>query len=169
VFDRIVAQYPTNEIALLATAKRGDCYFQIASHTNYFDSYLVASNAYATVLKSPLKLPAKVRNQAEFGMGRVLERMGDRVTENDRLQLRKTALNHYLNVVYGDGTRTQEPDPFYLKLAGREAARLAEELGNKGAAIELYKRLCAIVPASRPLWESRIAALQDSSESKSAL
>ena len=49
VFDRIVTQYPTNEIAVLATAKKGDCYFQIASHTNYLDSYITASNAYTSV------------------------------------------------------------------------------------------------------------------------
>ena len=95
--------------------------------------------------------------------------MAERMAEGERLQMRKAALQHFLNILYGDTANGESPDPFYLKLAGREAARLAEELGNKEAAIELYKRLTIMVPGSRPLWESRISSLQDSPESKSSL
>lgn len=160
VFDRIVTQYPTNEIALLALAKKGDCYFQIASHTNYLDSYITASNAYATVLQAEAPLSQKVRNQAEFGLGRVLERMAEGKPEGERVKLRKAALNHYLNIVYADAAAGKKADPFYLKLAGREAGRLAEELGDNDAAIELYKRLSIAVPASKSHWQNRLTFLQ---------
>jgi TolA-binding protein len=167
VFDRIVTQYPTNEIALLATAKKGDCYFQIASHTNYLDSYNIASNAYSTVLKSRARVSAKVRNQAEFGLARVLERMADGKPEQQRADLRKAALNHYLNIVYGGANGDEKPDPFYLKLAGREAGRLAEEMGNTEAAVELYQRLSTEVPASKSLWQSRISLLRSAKNPRS--
>jgi hypothetical protein len=161
VFERVATQYPTNDIALLATARKGDCHFQIASHPNYADSYIVASNAYRTVLNSERNLPAKVRNQAEFGLGRLLERMADRKPDEERQALRKSALNHYLNIVYGEGVDGQRADPFYLKLAGREAGRLAEELGDTEAAIQLYKRLSMAAPAAKSLWESRITLLEN--------
>ena len=162
VFERVATQYPTNDIALLATARKGDCHFQIASHPSYAESYIVASNAYWTVLHSNKKLPAKTRNQAEFGLGRVLERMADRKTNGERQTLRKAALDHYLNIVYGDGVEGQKADPVYLKMAGREAGRLAEELGETDAAIELYKRLSTSAPAAKSLWQSRITLLENS-------
>ena len=169
VFDRIVAQYPTNEIAVLALAKKGDCYFQIASHTNYFDSYVTASNAYSAVLKSETPISMKTRNHAEFGLGRVLERLSDGKSETEGRKLRKAALNHFLNIVYTESNDGQKADPFYLKLAGREAGRLAEELGETEAAIELYKRLSNEIPASKTLWESRITLLQNSARQGSSL
>ncbi|MGZ8919565.1 MAG: tetratricopeptide repeat protein [Limisphaerales bacterium] len=169
VFERVATQYPTNTIALLATARKGDCYFQIAAHTNYADSYIVASNAYSTVLRSKAELPIKVRNQAEFGLARVLERMADGKPESERAALRKGALNHFLNIIYGEAAEGQKADPFYLKLAGREAGRLAEELGDVEAAIQLYQRLSEEAPAAKSLWESRITLLQNGKERKSRL
>jgi len=83
--------------------------------------------------------------------------------------MRKAALNHLLNIVYSTGTSVEKPDPFYLKLAGREAGRLAEELGDSEAAIALYKRLSTELPASKALWESRISLLQRGSSAKSVL
>jgi TolA-binding protein len=167
VFERIATQFPTNEIAFLATAKKGDCYFQMASHTNFVESYTVASNAYAAVLGSTANISTKVRNQAEFGLARVLERMADAKPEKDRLALRKSALNRYLNIVYGRAEGARTPDPFYMKLAGREAGRLSEELGEREAAIELYKRLSETVPAAKSLWQSRLAALRGVGEKTS--
>jgi TolA-binding protein len=169
VFDRIVTLFPTNEISLLALAKKGDCHFQIASQNNYLDSYLTASNAYSAVLKSPTRPSVKVRNQAEFGLARVLERMADGKPKEERLKLRKAALNHYLNVVYPASDDHEKADPFYLKLAGREAGRLAEELGEKRAAIELYKRLSKDVPAAKSLWENRLSLLQEKSAEDSSM
>ncbi|HEX7860159.1 MAG TPA: tetratricopeptide repeat protein [Verrucomicrobiae bacterium] len=169
VFDRIVTQYATNEIAMLALAKKGDCYFQMASHTNYVDSYTIASNAYGTVLSSPSKLSTKARNQAEFGLGRVLEKVAENKPDAERTRLKKAALDHYLNIVYGAAEDGSKSDLFYLKLAGREAGRLAEELGEVEAAVGLYKRLSKEVPASRSLWESRLSLLENAREAKSAV
>jgi TolA-binding protein len=164
VFERIATQFPTNEIAVLATAKKGDCYFQMASHTNYVESYSIASNAYATVLTSTASVSAKVRNQAEFGLARVLERMADGRVEKERQTLRKSARDHYLNIIYGDLEGPQRSDPFYMKLAGREAGRLSEELGEREAAIALYQRLTESVPAAKALWQSRLTALRATQE-----
>ena len=164
VFERVATQYPTNVIALLATARKGDCYFQMASHTNYVDSYAVASNAYNTVLTSKAELPVQARNQAAFGLGRVLEKMAQGKKEAERDSLKKAAMNHFLNIVYGGEAGGQKADPFYLKLAGREAGRLAEELGEVDAAVQLYERLCVEAPAAKSLWQSRITLLQKDRE-----
>jgi hypothetical protein len=86
--------------------------------------------------------------------------MAESKPEKDRLMLRKSALNHYLDIVYGDGLGSQKSDSYYMKLAGREAGRLSEDLGERDAAIELYKRLSEAVPAARSLWQSRLAALK---------
>ena len=66
-----------------------------------------------------------------------------------------------MNIVYGDGVEGEKADPVYLKLAGREAGRLAEEMGESDAAIELYKRLSKSAPAAKSLWESRITLLEN--------
>lgn len=169
VFDRITNQYPDKPIAILALAKKGDCHFQIGSHTNYPSSYVEATNAYWTVLKtSSPDVPIKVYNQAEFGLARVLETMAEGKTGPDREALLKAALDHFLNIVYGQNGKGPS-DPFYLKLAAREGGRLAESLEKTEAAIQLYRRVAQEAPALKAMCESRIALLLSKQEQNSAL
>jgi hypothetical protein len=169
VFDRITNQYPSTPIALLALAKKGDCHFQIGSHTNYPTSYIEATNAYWTVLQSNVpEIPVKVYNQAEFGLARVLEKMAESKTGPERDRLYKASLDHFLNIVYARNGKGPS-DPFFLKLAAREGGRLAEALEKPEAAIELYRRVAREAPALKSMCESRIALLLSKQEQNSAL
>lgn len=169
VFDRITNQYPGTLLAVLALAKKGDCHFQIGSHTNYPSSYVEATNAYWTVLKTTAtNVPVKVLNQAEFGLARVLEKMAEGKNGADRETLLKTALNHFLNIVYGR-TGPGPSDPYYLKLAAREGGRLTEALVDTEAAIQLYRRVATKAPALKSMCESRIALLENKRDQSPAI
>ncbi len=170
VFDRITNQFSTNVISVLALARKGDCYFQLGSLTNYQNSYVIASNAYASVLNSRMtNVPVKVFNQAEFGLALVLERIAEGKTGAEREKLLEAALNHLLNIVYGQSSNGSGADPYYLKEAGKAAGRLAESLGNTEAAIQLYKRLSETAPSLKAMWENRITMLQSTREQNTIL
>jgi TolA-binding protein len=170
VFDRITNQFSSNIISVLAVAKKGDCYYQLGALTNYQGSYTIASNAYSTVLNSKIPgIPVKTYNQAEVGLALVLERIAEGKTGAERESLLQSALDRFLNIIYGEYRNGEGPDPHYLKLAGREAGRLAEAMGNTEAAIQLYKRLSQAAPALRSMWESRIALLENTREQKSSV
>jgi TolA-binding protein len=165
VFDRIANQFSSNIISVQALGKKGSCYYQLGALTKDLSSYTIASNAFNTVLNSKAPdLPVKTRNQAEFGLALVLERIAEMKTGAERENLLQVALNRLLNIVYSENS--DGPDPYYLKLAGREAGRLAESLGDTDAAIQLYKRLSHTAPALRSMWESRIALLETTREQK---
>ena len=165
VFDRITSRFASNVIAVLALAKKGDCYFQLGSRTNYPGSYAIATNAYWSVLNSKMPgLPVKVYNQAEFGLAQVLVRMAEGLPAAEREKLLERARDHLLNIVY-----SENPDPYYLKEAGREAGRLSESLGNTDAAIELYRRLSSKAPSFRTWWQNRITMLESTREQRTIL
>lgn len=154
VYDQITKQYPSNRLAILAWGKRGDCHLQLASQ--FPESYGHATNSYLMVLqlKKP-DTPVAVLNQAEVGLGKVYESMAENRKGGEREALLKQSLRHYLNVVYSDA-----PDPAFLKIAGSSAGRVAETLGEREAALELYRRLLKDLPALKTTWDSRIAALE---------
>ena len=99
--------------------------------------------------------PASVINQAEVGLGKVYESMAEGKANGEREALLRESLQHYLNVVY-----SPDPDPAFLKIAGGSAGRVAETLGDRAAALELYRRLLKDLPALRTTWESRIQSLE---------
>ena len=159
VFNRIVTQYPGHKLAPLALARKGDCHASLAEF--YPESFGAAMEAYREVLKfQPPAVPASARNQAETGLALLLKRAAENKPPEERQKLLREALDHLLNVVYGTNLNGESPDPFYLKKAGLEAGRLAEALGDHGAALELYRRLMEQAPSLRSLWEGRIASLQ---------
>lgn len=167
VFDRITNQFSSNIISVLALGKKGSCYYQLGALTKDFGSYAIASNAFNTVLNSKAPdLPVKARNQAEYGLALILERIAETKTGAERESLSQAARDHLLNIVYGDGENGEGPDPYYLKLAGKDAGRLAESMGDTEAAIQLYKRLSQMAPALKSMWESRIALLENTREQK---
>lgn len=160
VFDRVATQFPSNKLAILALGKKGDCYLQLASLPAYADSIKEATNAYLAVLNSHLPgLPTSARNQAEVGVGLALRNLAETRQGNEKEQLQNAALNRFLDVVY-KRERGEEPDAYYLKIAGLEAGRLAEAMGNTTAALKLYRRLVTDVPTLKTLWQGRINSLE---------
>ena len=154
VYDQIIKQFPSNRLAILAWGKKGDCHLQLASQ--YPESFKHATNAYQTVLRlKQADTPASVINQAEVGLGKVYESMAEGKANGEREALLRESLQHYLNVVY-----SADPDPAFLKIAGASAGRVAETLGDRAAALELYRRLLKDLPALRTTWESRIQSLE---------
>ncbi len=127
----------------------------------YAQSFTNALEAYEKVAQTATdETPVSVLNQAEYGMGLLFEKAAELKSGAERDALLKKALGQYLNVVYGTNLKGKQPSPLYLKLAGRDAGRLAENLGESSAALELYKRLLKELPSMKKTWESRIAALQ---------
>lgn len=160
-FNRITSQYPTNRLAPLAWGKKGDCHFQLA--TAYPKSYEDAEEAYKTVLNwTATEAPISARNQAEFGLAMVWEKRAfqDGRSVKDRAEWLSQALDRLLNIIYSKNLAGKQSDPFWVKKAGLAAGRISEALGQKEAAVELYRRLIKELPSMRPLWESKIQALQ---------
>jgi TolA-binding protein len=159
VFQRIVNQFPNSRIAPLAMARRGDCHAQLAAH--YPESFGVALESYrAVIAQKPPAVPVLAHNRAEVGLALLLKRSSETKPPDEKQALLKQALNHLLNVVYGTNLNGEAPDPFFLKMAGMEAGRVAEALGEDSAALELYRRLIEQAPSMRTFWEGRIASLR---------
>jgi TolA-binding protein len=163
VFDRIATQYPSNKLAVLALGKKGDCHLQLAALPAYADSYREATNAYTAVLNSRFPdMPIAARNQAEVGLGVAFKNMAEGKSAPERERLQLLALDHFLNVVHSTDAQDPDarPDPYYLKVAGLEAGRLAEVMGKNEAALRLYRRLMNEAPSLKNFWETRINSLQ---------
>ena len=92
---------------------------------------------------------ATVRGIARVGMGVVEEKLAEQKTGAEQAALLQSALNHYLDVLYFDKDlkEGEKPDPFWVKKAGLEAARLAESRQEWAQAIKIYERLRALMPA----------------------
>ena len=73
-----------------------------------------------------------------------------------------------VNVVDAKGWREGEkPDPFWVKKAGLEAARLTESAQEWTQAIKIYERLRELMPALGPTLDKKAAkAAEQSSRSK---
>ncbi len=155
-FERITRMGSTNRLEPLAWGKIGDCHFQLAAMDP--QSYDKATNAFHRALESKrTDVPAAARNQAEVGIALTLEKMAE-TRPKDREALLKAALNHHLNVVYGQGTGSEKPDPFWQKRAALAAGRLAELVASDGAR-ELYERLATEIPAMKATWQAKLDAL----------
>jgi tetratricopeptide (TPR) repeat protein len=158
IFDVITKQF-TNRFTPMAWGKKGDCHMQL--YPTYAQSFTNAVEAYEKVAQTATEeTPVSVLNQAEYGLGLIYEKASEQKTGAEKEALQKKALEQYLNVVYGTNLKGKQPSPLYLKLAGRDAGRLAESLGETSAALELYKRLLKELPSMKTTWESRISALQ---------
>jgi TolA-binding protein len=155
-FERIPQLFPTSRLVPLAWGRIGDCYLQqaAAQDTKYYDNAL---DAYRKVLQPELKADLSTRCQAEMGLGLVLERQAALKKPPERLTLLRTALDHYLNIVFGRNLAPGEQlDPVWFKEASLAAARLAEELQQWDLAAKLYDNLAAALPALRRSLDKKI-------------
>ncbi|HVU09055.1 MAG TPA: tetratricopeptide repeat protein [Verrucomicrobiae bacterium] len=153
-FGQIIQLYPTNELAALAWGEIGDCDLQL---TNYD----AATNAYAQAVNSPWG-NISARSQAQIGLGLALEKKAAASSGDDQKNLLQTALQNYLDVLYGNNLRDGEtPDSFWVKKAGLQAAALAESLGEWQQAANIYQRLEKLLPPLHDSLEKKIAAAQE--------
>lgn len=125
-FGKLQQLYPTNELAVRAAGRIGDCYLQLAAQNpNFYES---AARAYASVLTNSLAT-VPVRSQAEVGLGLVLEKQAALKPGTNAPALAQQALTHYMRVVYGENLAPgEQPNPFWVKEAAQRAFRLMEEL-----------------------------------------
>ena len=152
LFIQVVQLYPTNELGLLALFYIGECNVQLAN-------YDTATNAYAQVFNSPFASVA-ARSQAQIGFGIVLEKKAALLNGTGQNVLLNQALDNYLAVFNGLNLRDDEqPDAFWLKKAGLQAAPLIGLLNDPKAERNFYVRLETKLPQLADMIEKKIAAL----------
>jgi hypothetical protein len=123
----------------------------------YYDK---ATNAYQQLIDSPLALVA-ARSQAKIGLGMLAEKQASLTTGDEQAALQtallKQALENYRDVFLENNLRDGEmADPFWIKKARLEAARLSETLNEWTDAVGLYQKLEDLIPSSRTLFENKI-------------
>lgn len=149
-FNKIIQLYPTNPRAPQAWGRIGDCYLQLASLDPKL--YDTATNAYFEVVSSPVA-DVSARSQARVGIGVVFERLAK--TTNPELW--KAAFESYYSVADPRNLRDGEKlDPHWFKIAGLDAARLAEEHQEWETAIRIYLRLIEALPPLRLMLEKKL-------------
>ena len=153
-FRKLQQLYPTNDLALLAEVRIGDAYLQLAGSDAQY--YATASTAYSNALAAAsARVPT--RSQAEVGLGLVREKQARALPVGAQPAARQVALEHYLNVAYERNLRAgEQADPFWVKRAALDAARLAEELQLWPAAASLYEHLGRLLPALKPGLEAKL-------------
>jgi len=152
-FRKIITLFPTNELVPRAWGRIGDCYLQLASGDSKF--YTNAVESYQQAMTAP-GADVSTRSLAEFALGQVFERQA-RLAVGDT-NLLAAAFDRYYQVYsssqenLGDGERA---DPWLVKEAGLNAARLAEERGDWNVAAAIYQRLRERFPPLRRSLEKK--------------
>lgn len=151
-FFQVAQLYPTNNLGLLALFYIGECNVQL---TNYD----TATNAYAQVLNSPFAGLA-ARSQAQIALGVALEKKAALLSGAGQTALLNAALDNYLAVFWGENLRDgEQPDPFWLKKAGLQAAPLVGLLNDPDAERKFYGTLKKWLPQLADTIDKKIAAL----------
>jgi TolA-binding protein len=157
IFRVITDMYTNSPIAPLALGRLGVCYYALAGSDP--TQYGRASNAFDRVMNSE-RADASTRSMAEVWLGKTLAAQAGvppGADPNPKPMLVE-ALGHFLNVVHGFNLRPGEPaDPYWVKEAGLESGKLAEELGEWQQAIESYEVLKTILPPLQASLDKKIA------------
>ena len=160
-FSTIPQTYPTHPLAPVALGRMGDCCLQLGdSDPKFYDK---AAGFYQEVINSPqAQFPA--RSQARIGLGLVAEGMAKLKSGSEQTALLNQALEDYQDVFFYERMlrNGEEPDPFWVKKAGLEAARLAESLQQWPLAINLYGKLEEWLPQMRSSLDKKILSAQKS-------
>ena len=144
-FSLIIQANPTNAFGALAGSKLGDCYLQLGA----LDA---ATNAYAQVVNASAA-GVGLRNCAQVGWGRVLEKKAEAAPPEERKALQLQALDLYWDVVY-DPTA----DAFWAKKAGLQALPLMTVTGA-GDVDKFFGRLEVLLPQLKDSLEKKKSAL----------
>jgi hypothetical protein len=160
VFGTIHRENPSSEAAVEAWGEIGKCYFQLAAYDA--QHYEWASNAFQQVVSSQ-QAGFAARSRAKVGLGKVAEAQVGQKTGVEKIALLKQALNHYLDVflyekILRDG---EQPDWWWVKYSGQEAARVAESLEEWSQALNVYRSLQKLLPPLQGSLEKKIARAQE--------
>jgi hypothetical protein len=145
VFGQICLSYPTNHLGARAWGEIGDCDQQMGD-------YASATNAYAQVINSPFADDA-LRNQAQVGLGIVLEKSAAQLTGTNQAAVLQLALQNYADVFYD-----VQADSFWKKKAGLQALPLVEALGA-GSPDKFIDTMEILFPQAKDSLEKKRAAL----------
>jgi len=145
----MIPEADTNIVGALAWSKTGDCDLQMGA----LDA---ATNAYAQVLSSP-SASQELRNQAEVGLGTVLEKKAESLPPDAQRPLLALALNYYADVLY---TTNLIGDAFWTKKAGLRALPLMMIL-KEGDRNKFFDTLERWLPPLKDILEKKRAALAD--------
>jgi TolA-binding protein len=151
VFNLIISYYSTNQLAVLALGQKASYALQLAQSSGGYDS--VATN-FVEVINSPLA-DARATNIATIGLAITLEKLAKQHPDEAR-KYREEALNDYMNVFLNE----EQPEMFWIKMAGMEAGRLAFEMREWQKSILIYQKLQRMLPAPLPYIENRIQDCQ---------
>jgi len=156
-FGKIAQDYPTNDWGAQAMIQIGNADLQM----NDFDA---ATNAYAQVFSpaTPVGVFANIgaRSQAQIGFGITQQKRADLAAGASQKALLEEALDNYLVVFNSLNLRGDEqPDLFWLKKAGLQAAPLVGLLNDPKAQRRFYERLKQKLPQLAESLDKKIAAL----------
>ena len=155
VFRRI--SETTNELAVLAWGQIASCYLQWAQSPAQLTN---AVDYFQRIIVEP-KADAAARSIAKVGLGVVITKQANEAAGEEQNNLRKVALDHYLDVferkILRDG---EQADPFWTKKAGMDAAQLASTLENWTLAARIYERLIELMPELQPYLRERLQKAQ---------
>lgn len=149
-FELLVQKHQNSPYVPAAWGRIGDCNFQLKLYND-------ATNAYLKCLTQP-NASVSDRSQAEVKLGQTLEKSAQATPEQADALLQR-AMVHYLNVFYEQNLNAElkeQPDLFWLKRAGLNAAQLAESRRQYDQAARLYRRLKEMLPQLGEFLDQRI-------------
>ncbi len=152
IFSRICETHPTNQLAPLAWGGKANALLQWAKSSQLYED---ATNAFQQVMAST-NANIAARSQAAVGLAIVLEKLAENSGTN-RTTLLNLALTNCLDVFVGSIRREgEESDLFWTKEAGLKAGHLAELLEAWPQAINVYRKLQALIPAAAAKFDNDI-------------
>ncbi|MBV9464024.1 MAG: tetratricopeptide repeat protein, partial [Verrucomicrobiae bacterium] len=183
---RFLELYPNSPHALSARMLQGDI---LTEQQDYAGALVVYKNLIEgiDVAKRPDLTPIYLNALGRKGeLLRILEKYDDAIaafqtildtpnvdldtTYNTEVQIARCyekkddtakALEHYLNVVYGDKTGPQATDSFWYAKAGLNAATLKEEQKDFSGAAKILQRLVKSNASCKPLAQERLKQIAD--------
>ncbi len=129
-------------LAARAWGRIGDFHLEWGMMKTNEIEFAAAEEAYTKAVAVPLADVA-CRNQAQVGLGKILEKRGELVP----------ALVRYRAVLDAD-----DSDPFWVKEAGLAAARILELREEWDSASRVYERVARILPSLGQVLEKKIAS-----------
>ena len=149
ILSQMYSKAATNIVGVQAWCKTGDIDLLMGA----FD---VATNAYAQVLNSPAATQ-ELRNQAQVGLGMVLEKKAEGLPTEEQRPLLLQALHNYLDVLY---TTNTVADALWIKKAGLQALPLMMGL-KEGDVNKFFDSLERWLPALKDTLEKKRVALNN--------
>jgi len=152
VFSSLQQEFPTNELAVLASIEMARCWMQQGA-TRFTNAWLAFSQVITSAVAN-----VTARSEAQVGRGQLLEATAQGVTGPERTIMLRQALTDYLAVVNEKNLlhEGEKRDSFWVKKAGLAAGPLLEALGEWAQAEKLYARLQDLLPPLRVSLQRKI-------------